>query len=145
MTASCVRRLLAVSLCMVFALFVSVPRADEPTATGDLWEVVSQMSMVGLPMQMPARTVKVCAARQWTRPPGGDDAERGCTSSDMAVDEETGVVTWNSVCADGMTGTGEIIRDGDDAWTGTLRYTSEAGDLVINLTGTRIDVCDNPQ
>jgi hypothetical protein len=147
MKASRIHRLRAVSL-LVFgslALPVSSPRADTPSETGDLWEVISQMSMEGMPMAMPAQKMKVCAAKDWERPPGGDSSERGCTSSDMVVDEDSGTVTWTSVCADGMTGTGRIVRDGDDAYEGEIRYASDDGDIVIKLNGRRLGECDNPQ
>jgi hypothetical protein len=143
MTGFQVRRLLAVSLCLVFALFVSGPRADEPAATGELWEVISQMSMEGMPMAMPAQKMKVCAAQNWTQPPGGNNEERGCTSSDMVRDGDK--VTWTSVCADGMSGTGEITFDGDDAYAGEIHYASDEGNIVIKLTGHRIGDCDHPQ
>lgn len=145
MTASHVRRVLAVSLCTACALYVSVLQADSPPATGDLWQVVSQMSMEGMPIKMPAQRLQVCAAKVWNRPPGADNSERGCTSSDMAVDEDTGTVTWTSVCADGMAGHGVITLNGDDAYTGTLRYTSDEGDVIINLEGHKIGECDHPQ
>lgn len=143
MTASRVRRLAAISLCIAFASFMSVPRADTPAAPGDLWEVTSRMSMEGMPMTMPARKMKVCAAKDWTRPPGGDDSDRGCTSSDMMTEGDT--VTWTSVCRDGMTGRGEITRNGDDAYTGTLRYASDQGDVLISYEGHKIGECDHPQ
>ncbi len=133
-------------------ILISVPavplldsQADTPAATGDLWEVVSQVSMQGLPIKMPAQTMKVCAAKQWTQPPGGDNADRGCTSSDMTIDEELNTVTWTSVCKDGMTGRGEIHRNGDDAYAGEIRYASQDGEVVIALNGHRIGECDNPR
>jgi hypothetical protein len=136
----------AVSLCALFALFVSNPRADDAAATGDLWEIVTQMSVVGMPFAMPAQHMKVCAAKDWSQPPGGDNAERGCTSSDMMHDpDDENVITWKSACADGMTGTGRIVRTGDDSYEGEIRYASSDGDIVIKLQGHRTGDCDNPQ
>jgi hypothetical protein len=139
-----VRRYLAVSLLLcVLPLFVSGPRAQAPAPMGDLWEVVSQMSMEGMPVVMPPRKVTVCAAKEWTRPPGGENEERGCETSNFARDGDK--VTWTSVCEDGMSGQGEITRQGDDAYTGEIRYTMPEGSVVISLSGTRVDECDNPQ
>lgn len=122
--------------------FVSAgPQADEPA--GDLWEVTSQMNMVGMPFAMPVQKMQVCAARDWTAPPGGDNPERGCTSSNMNIDGDT--VTWTSSCTDGMTGTGTITREGEDAYHGEIHYSSADGDVVIQLTGHRIGGCDHPQ
>jgi len=44
-----------------------------------------------------------------------------------------------------MSGQGEITRQGDDAYTGEIRYTMPEGSVVISLSGTRVDECDNPQ
>jgi hypothetical protein len=141
------RRLLAVALLVAaLPIFVSGLRAQAPEPAGDLWEVVSQMTVEGMPFAMPPRTMKICAAREWTRPPAEENAERGCVTSEFAQDpNDANKVTWTSVCEDGMTGQGEITREGDDAYTGAIRYSSPDGNIVINLSGTRIDVCDNPQ
>jgi len=143
MNSSRLRRpLVASSLVACVLPFVTTgPQADEPA--GELWEVVSQMSMEGMPFAMPAQKLKVCSARDWNHPPGGDNPDRGCTSSNMAVDGDT--VTWDSSCEDGMVGTGTITREGDDAYHGEIRYNSDEGAIVIKLTGRRIGGCDNPQ
>lgn len=121
--------------------------ADEPTAAanapGDLWEVISRMSMEGMPMEMPAQTVKVCAAKVWTKPPGGADERQKCVSSDFQMIGNK--ATWAVSCAaSGMTGKGEITRQGDDAYTGTVKYSSDQGNMTVNLTGRKVGGCDNP-
>jgi hypothetical protein len=142
-------RLLAVTLLVaalplfVSGLWAQAPEAPEPPK-GDLWEVVSQVTIVGMPFAMPAQKAKVCAAREWTQPPAPENEERNCVSSNF-VRHDDGKVTWTSVCEDGMTGEGEITRENDDAYTGELRYSSPDGNIVIQLSGTRIDECDNPQ
>ncbi len=140
------RRLLAVTLLLAaLPLFVSGLWAQAPEPPkGDLWETVSQMTMEGMPFAMPPRTVKICASKEWTQPPADEGGDRGCVTSDF-VRDENGKVTWTSVCEDGMTGQGEITRDGDDAYSGELRYSSPDGAVVIQLNGTRIGECDNPR
>lgn len=147
MKAIFLRRLLAVTLLVAaLPIFVSGLRAQAPEPAGDLWEVVSQMTIEGMPFAMPPRTMKICAAKEWTQPPAEENAERGCVTSEFARDPTNeNRVTWTSVCDDGMTGQGEITREGDDAYTGELRYSSPDGNIVINLSGTRIDDCDNPR
>jgi hypothetical protein len=144
MTAFAYRRLLAVSIGVVFALpqTVSGPRADESSAPGDLWEIVSQMSMEGMNFSMPAQKMKVCAAKEWSQPPGADNPERGCTSSNM--ERNANIVTWTSSCTDGMTGTGEITLE-DGAYHGEIHYTSDQGNIVIILNGRLVGDCDHPQ
>jgi hypothetical protein len=142
------RRLLAVTLLVAtLPIFVSGLRAQAPEPPkGDLWETVSQMTVEGMPFAMPPRTMKICAAKEWTQPPADENAERGCVTSEFARDPNNeNRVTWTSVCEDGMTGQGEITREGDDAYFGELRYASPDGNVVINLSGTRIGECDNPQ
>jgi Protein of unknown function (DUF3617) len=132
--------LLLVGLLVVFA---AGPRADTPAAAGDLWEVTAKMSMEGLPMQMPAQTHKVCAAKVWTGPPAGDNAPQKCTRSEYTVTGDK--VTWTETCeSPPMTGKGEITRQGSDAYTGSIKYSSKQGTMTINLTGHIVGSCDNP-
>lgn len=107
------RRATATFLASFLMLLGSGPRADTPAATGDLWEIVSQMSMEGFPMAMPAQTVKVCASKNSTEPPGANNDERGCTGSDYVYNEDQNSVTWTSIGDDGMTGQGEVTFDGE--------------------------------
>jgi len=44
-----------------------------------------------------------------------------------------------------MTGTGEIIRDGDAAYSGSIKFVSADGILTIKLDGSRVDECDKPR
>ena len=133
------RRLLAASV----ILFGSLPiLAAEPP--GDLWETTTQMEMEGMPIKMPPQTLKVCAAKDAQEPPGSANDERGCTNSDM---QRVGnKVTWTSTCAGppAMTGTGEVTYDGTDSYTGLLKYSSERGNMIINITGHKIGSCDKP-
>jgi hypothetical protein len=41
-------------------------------------------------------------------------------------------------------GEGEITRAGDDAYTGSIKFTSDRGNMTIALTGSRLGDCDNP-
>ena len=119
------------------------PRADTPSAAGDLWEVTSKMSMEGMPMEMPAQKMKVCAAKVWTKPPAGDNPRQKCTRSDYAIDGDK--VTWTESCeSPAMTGKGEITRQGDDAYDGSIQYASDQGNMTIKLAGRKIGTCDNP-
>jgi hypothetical protein len=128
------------------ALFLlgSLPAlAAETPAKGDLWEVTSKMSMEGMPMEMPAQTSKYCAAKVWTKPPAGDNPNQKCSRSGYTIAGSK--VTWTETCeAPPMTGTGEIIRQGNDAYTGTIKYASGQGNMTIKLAGKKIGGCDNP-
>lgn len=108
---------------------------------GDLWETTSQMSMPGMPMAMPAKAVKVCSAKDWKEPPGG---QKNCKNTNMKIVDNK--VTWDVACTGPtMNGHGEIIRDGDSAYAGTIAFTSDQGNMTIKLTGKKLGECDNPQ
>ena len=122
----------------------SLPVVAQAPTKGDLWEVVSQMVMVGAPMRLPAQTSKVCATKAWTQPPGPQNPRQQCTRANYVADGDK--FTWTESCTDpAMTGQGEITRMGDDAYTGVITYSSSQGNMTINLTGTKIGECDDPK
>ena len=111
---------------------------------GDLWETTSQMSMEGAPIKLPSNTVKMCSFKDWKEPPGAADKQRNCKVSNMKTVGNK--VTWDTQCTGPtMTGTGEIIRDSADSYTGSIKFTSAQGNMTIKLTGKKIGGCDNPQ
>ena len=61
--------------------------------------------MAGMPMQMPAQTLKVCSAKTWTKPPPGGDILR-CFGLQMVGNK----ATWKIQCSGQMPmqGTGEL-------------------------------------
>ncbi len=121
---------------VVFALAESAA-----AAAGDLWQVTSNMSMVGMPAGMPAQLSKVCAATTWTQPPGG--LRGNCTRSDFRLEGQK--ATWTEKCTNPpMTGHGAITRQGTDAFTGSITFESPQGNMTINLDGQRVGDCDNP-
>jgi hypothetical protein len=70
--------------------------------------------------------------------------QRHCTNSNFAREGEK--VTWDARCEDpAMIGHGEIIFQSDDAYTGSIMFTAEMGDMTILITGQRVGECDNPQ
>lgn len=124
--------------------------ADAPAAApakekGDLWEVTSQMSMEGMEMAMPVQKLKVCAAKTWTEPPAAENQQQKCTNSDFHM--EGPKATWKVTCEPphAMTGTGEITRDGDAAYSGVMTFASAQGNLKMKLDGHKVGECDNPK
>jgi len=132
---------LAAAALLVLGSMPVVASDDPPAATGDLWEVTSKMSMEGMPMEMPANKTKVCAPKVWQEPPGGADERRKCTNSDFEMEGEK--ATWKVACEGppAMTGEGEIIMKGTDAWVGAIQFTSEEGNMTIKLSGSRLEDC----
>ena len=131
-------------------LFCSMPiqAADTPPAApekGDLWEVTSQMSLEGMPMAMPARTMKVCTPKEWKEPPAGMDERQKCQTSDFKGEGST--YTWKVTCAGppAMTGVGEMTRSGADAWSGLITFTGGEAAMKMKLNGKRLGECDLPK
>jgi hypothetical protein len=128
---------------IALVLSLSLVRAADAPAKGDLWEVTTRMSMEGMPMQMPAQTAKVCSAKAWTKPPASDNPNQRCTRTAYTVSGNK--VSWTESCtAPAMTGKGEITRQGEDTYTGVIQFASAQGNMTINLSGRKIGSCDNP-
>ena len=148
MTALSRRDLLAIAF--LAAVLIPTPNIVKATdanppnvkAQGDLWEVTSQMEMEGMPMKPPARTVKVCSAKEWKEPPGAADERRKCKNSDFKTDGPK--ATWKVTC-EGMKGEGEITRKGADDFSGTIKFSSADGAMKIQLDGHRVGDCDAPK
>jgi len=139
--------LLACALLLAGLLSTSIGAADENAASasalGDLWDTSSQMSMEGMPMSMPAHSMKICARHGATHPPVGSDPNQKCENSNFQRTDST--VSWTSTCKNPpMTGEGKITYDSPDSYSGALKYTSEGHTVTINLTGKKIGACDKP-
>jgi hypothetical protein len=140
------RRLAAITIFLVLSSIpvraADTPPADAAKEMGDLWEVTSRMSMEGMPMEMPAQTMKVCAAKDWKEPPAAMDERQKCQRLDFKVEGQK--VSWKVRCAGPpeMTGEGDITRNGPDAYTGQIKFTSEDGNMTMKLSGKRVGACD---
>jgi hypothetical protein len=135
------RHLLSIPALIVLALVVPALAQD---SKGDLWETTSQMAMEGAPIKLPSNTVKLCTFKEWKEPPGAADKQRACKTSNMKTTGNK--VTWDTQCSNPtMTGTGELLREGTDAYTGTIKFTGPQGNMTINLKGKKVGGCDNPQ
>lgn len=134
--------LCALAALAILLLYGTPSPAADPPAAGEKWEVSTRMSVEGMNMDMGARTNTVCSPRQWTEPPGGADGPGGrCTVSDFQTSASK--VSWKVSCAGppAMTGTGEITRNGDSAFSGTIRFNSEGSVMVVTMNGRRLGSC----
>ena len=133
------RNSLTPAIVLVLLVLAPVQAADAP---GVLWESTSQMVMEGMPMKPPPRTVKVCAAQEWNKPPPGGDPS--CVSSNYS--RVGNKVTWTVQCSGqmAMTGEGEITLEGD-TYSGQINATADGMSIKILLTGKKIGTCDKPQ
>ena len=131
-------RLAAAAALVLLAL--SPARSDDPP--GVLWQMTSQMEMIGMPMALPPNTVKVCTAREWNKPPPGGD--NTCVNSNF---QRVGnKATWDMQCSGEMpmTGHGEMTFEGTDTYSGVISATADGMSMKINLSGKKIGTCDRP-
>lgn len=85
------------------------------SAPGEYWEVTTKMEMVGMPMALPAQTVKVCIPKGAERDPKYT-ADKNCVVSDVKTSGNK--TSWSMRCdQDGqiLTGTGEMSGTPDNA------------------------------
>ena len=118
--------------------FVLLPlQAQTP---GVLWQITTKMSMPG--MSMPGQSSQVCAAKTWTKPPGGE--RQGCTTSNFAMNGTT--ASWDTVCTgqQSLMGHGEITLSGDN-YKGSIKLSGDGFSMTIELEGKKLGDCSNPQ
>ncbi|GAB4370804.1 MAG: hypothetical protein Kow00128_18130 [Deltaproteobacteria bacterium] len=108
-----------------------------------LWEITSKVEMRGIPIPMPATTVRQCIRKEDPVPRG--EEKNDCKQTKRAIRGNT--VTWEIECAT-REGTsrirGEVTYRGD-AFDGKVRV-SEAGspggeEILQKLHGKRIGDC----
>jgi hypothetical protein len=122
-------------------LATGVATADRP---GNLWKSTSQMVMPpGVPYSPPPNTMQLCTAKEWTQPPPPPPGQ-SCTTSNFQRTDTT--VSWDTQCTGemDMSGHGEITFTSADAYTGTIEFAAEGMTITMNLSGEKIDECDNP-
>src|SRR5262249_41382337 len=135
-----------------FALLASLAGASPSAFAADehpgvLWETTAQNVMEGMPMPMPAQTVKVCRATNWLQQPVNTPADGNSQRTTSDYQRVGATATWNVRCTGqmAMTGHGEMTFTGDDAYAGTIKFTGGQMNMTVKLSGHRIGTCDNPQ
>ena len=112
-----------------------------------LWEVTTRMEMTGMPMQMPAQTVRHCYTRQDVEKgertvPQSDD--KNCKIKDYKLRGNT--ASWSIVCTGqhAMSGTGTMTTSATSfsgKSTFKMRGNGDNIDAVSHMTGKRIGDC----
>lgn len=150
MTIRSIRGVLATVVAVSAVAFVVQALAEDsaarPKPKGETWETTSQMSMEGMPIQMPVSRMKLCLKKdQQSAPSSGPPGGGACSNSNMKRDGNK--VTWDIKCTNpDMTGVGEITYKDRSSYTGAIRFTSADGNMTIKLGGQKLPgECDNPQ
>lgn len=113
---------------------------------GELWESTVQMTMKGADgMAMPPQTQQVCRPKNWTEPPGAEQ-NKDCEMTQL---ERSGPkMTWTVVCKGKTpgTGTGEIVFEGPQRYSGTMTMETGGHEMVMKLSGRSLGKeCDAAQ
>lgn len=104
-------------------------------APGEYWELTSKMDMPGMPMAMPATTMKVCVPIGGERDPKYA-ADKNCVVSDVV--NSGNKTSWKMRCNhDGeiMIGSGEMSGTRDSS-EGTMRLSGTSGGKKFDMTNT---------
>ena len=130
---------------LLLLMALASPATGDPqaasSAEGEAWEVTSQMSMEGLPMQMPPQTQRTCNRKDSREPPPGGPPGSDCRVSNLTtLDAKT---SWDVQCSgrQAMSGHGEITRSSPDAYSGFIKFASADGGMTVKLAGKRNGVC----
>lgn len=105
------------------------------------WEVTSQSEMPGMPMKIPASTVKHCYSKEDVRDHKKVIArEKNCTLTDYKVAGNK--VTWAMKCTGQNSGTfnGETTFSAD-AYNSIMKMKSQGHNMTVKVKGKRIGDC----
>lgn len=126
--------------CALLALLplFSSHAAAQP-ATGEMWEISSQMNIPGMPAGMGAQTQRIC---------GGDDPERSaaqnkdksCKVKDRQ--QTANRVTVTMVCAEGTMTIDQQYNAARTEFKGTMKMASKDGAMTVNMTGRKVGGCN---
>ena len=105
------------------------------------WEVTSQTEMPGMPMKIPASTIKHCYTKEDVKDQKKVIArDKNCTMTDYKVVGNK--VTWAMKCTGQGAGTfnGETIFSAD-AYTSTMKMKSQGQNMTVKVKGKLIGEC----
>lgn len=105
------------------------------------WEVTSQTEMPGMPMKIPASTIKHCYSKEDVKDQKKVIArDKNCTMTDYKVAGNK--VTWAMKCTGQSAGifNGETIFSAD-AYTSTMKMKTQGQNMTVKVKGKRIGEC----
>jgi hypothetical protein len=105
------------------------------------WEITSQTEMPGMPMKIPANTIKHCYSKEDVKDQKKVIArDKNCTMTDYKVVGNK--VTWAMKCTGQSAGTfnGETIFS-SDAYSSTMKMKSQGQNMTVKVKGKRIGEC----
>lgn len=106
-----------------------------------LWQITTQTEMPGMPMKIPASTIKHCYTKDDVKDQKRVIArDKNCSVTDYKVTGNK--VTWAMTCTGQSAGTftGETIFS-SDAYTSTMKMKSQGQNMTMKMKGKRIGAC----
>lgn len=105
------------------------------------WEVTTQSEMPGMPMKMPATTMKHCYTKEDVKDQKKViSRDKNCTMTEYKVSGNK--VTWAMKCTGENSGTmnGETIFS-SDSYNSTMKMKSQGQQIDVKVKGKRIGNC----
>lgn len=135
-----------IPLAALTALAATATFAAPPNMAPGLWEITTRTEMPGMPMAMPAQTIRHCfRASDLKDTRDSLPVDKECRIEDLS--QSGNAVSWKMSCKTGggsMRGEGRITHDGQ-SYSGTvsLRGRVEGQDVAMNSTysGRRVGDC----
>ena len=122
-------------------VLVSTGAFAADTIRDGYWEVTSQTEMPGMPMKIPANTIKHCYSKEDVKDQKKVIArDKNCTMTDYKVAGNK--VTWAMKCTGKSAGTfnGETIFS-TDAYTSTMQMKSQGHNMTVKVKAKRVGEC----
>jgi len=124
---------------VLFLLLPGASAAAEKMKPG-MWEITSTMEMPGMPFQPPPQTIRHCYTAQ--------DVQQSPVPSDSSCEvsslkQSGNKVNWVVDCSGEMSGRGkgEIVYQGDSAYSGTMSMEAEGMTMKTKYKAKRIGDC----
>jgi hypothetical protein len=130
----------AIVVAGILLLSAGYVSAADPIREG-YWEVTSQTEMPGMPMKLPASTIKHCYTKEDVKDHKSViNRDKNCTLTDYKVSGNK--VTWTMKCTGESAGTfsGETVFSAD-AYHSTMKMNAQGHTMTVKVKGKRIGEC----
>jgi hypothetical protein len=134
------------TLCLLVLPLLGIGNA---VAADEKWEITTSVEVTGMPFQMPATVLTLCA------PPGEmhDDKmipeQNGCKVTQMSKSGNTTRFKMSCPPPQAMTGEGEITQTGKDAYRGSMTakgvIEGRATEMKTTYAGRKLGACDGTE
>jgi hypothetical protein len=128
-------------IAVLFALALPVTCFAADNMREGQWEMISTMEMPGMPMQMPATTIKHCFTKEDVKDPKKTiNTDKNCKVTELK--QSGNKVTWKMKCTGEHSGdfSGETVFK-KDAYDSTMKMQSEGMAMNMKIKAKRVGDC----